>query len=65
MPGSRAGGCNSTVVPHAQGRSRADHLANRAFELYERRSSMDGWDLDDDSEPDPGPVQERRPHVAI
>ena len=43
-------------------RPTADEIAARAFELYERRCSIDGWDLDDPYDAEPGPVEERLGH---
>lgn len=40
-------------------RATADEIAGRAFELYERRCSIDGWDLDDAFETEAGPVEDR------
>ena len=38
-------------------RSTADEVARRAFELYERRSAIDGWDLDEWIESDGEQIQ--------
>jgi hypothetical protein len=42
-------------------RGTADEVARRAFELYERRCAIDGWDLDDWVDTDGELVQERKP----
>lgn len=40
-------------------RPTADEIARRAFELYERRCTIDGWDLDDAADADGELIQER------
>ena len=37
----------------------ADSIARRALELYERRSAIDGWDLDEWTESDGEQIQGR------
>ena len=39
--------------------STPDESAGRAFELYDRRCSIDGWDLDDGVETESALVEER------
>ena len=46
-------------------RERADELARRAYELYARRSAIDGWDLDDWVDTDGELVQERTTKTGV
>ena len=54
--------CTGVPTPpnfEARVRPTADEVARRAFELYERRSAIDGWDLDEWVETDGEQIQGR------
>jgi hypothetical protein len=57
-------GARTPAVPPAQVRPNANEIAHRALELYERRSSIDGWDLDDWFDAEGEPIQERTPRKS-
>lgn len=54
-------GVRTPAVDTARVRPTADEVARRALELYERRGSIDGWDLDDWFDGQGEPVQDRAP----
>jgi hypothetical protein len=58
MPKPCSGG-RTQAVPPAQVRPNSNEIARRALELYERRCSIDGWDLDDGFDTGAEPIQER------
>lgn len=52
-------GVRTPAAPQPQVRPIATEIAHRALELYERRCSIDGWDLDDGFDSEGEPIQER------
>ena len=60
----RCAGAPTPAIFDVAVRSSAE-IASRAFELYERRCSLDGWDLDDWPDADGEMLQDRtRPDVT-
>ena len=57
----RCTGVPGRLTTELRMRPRADELARRAYELYERRCAIDGWDLDDWTDADGEQIQGRQP----